>query len=89
MVWLLAEALRLTLSAAQAADVALARLRLHTVAEFATTVGGRAALLSLTAAAMVCLLALVPARTRARHPGPAGRQCRARSLRTRGHRPRR
>ena len=64
VVWLLAEALRLTLSAAHAADVALPRLRLHTVAEFATTVGGRAALLSLTAAAMVCLLALAPARTR-------------------------
>ena len=64
VVWLLAEAVRLTLSAAQAADVAVARLRLHTVAEFITTVGGRAALLSLTAAALVCLLALVPARTR-------------------------
>jgi copper resistance protein D len=63
VVWLLAEAVRLTLSAAQAADVPLARLRLHTVVEFSTTVGGRAALLSLTAAALVCLLALVPART--------------------------
>jgi copper resistance protein D len=62
VVWLLAEAVRLTLSAAQAADVGLARLRLHTVAEFTTTVGGRAALLSLTAAALVCLFALVPSR---------------------------
>ena len=64
VVWLLAEAVRLTLSAAQAADVVVARLRLHTVAEFTTTIGGRAALLSLTAAALVCLLALVPTRTR-------------------------
>ena len=63
VVWLLAEALRLTLSAAQAADIAVARLRLHTVAEFTTTVGGRAALLSLTAAALGCLLALVRGRT--------------------------
>lgn len=63
VVWLLAEALRLTLSAAQAADVAVARLRLHTVAEFTATVGGRAALLSLTAAALVCLFALAPGRT--------------------------
>ena len=64
VVWLLAEAVRLTLAAAQAADVAVARLRLHTVAEFTTTIGGRAALLSLTAAALVCVLALVPLRTR-------------------------
>ena len=64
VIWLLAEALRLTLSAAQATDVAVARLRLHTVAEFSTTIGGRAALLSLTAAALVSLLALVPTRPR-------------------------
>ncbi|HEY5149204.1 MAG TPA: CopD family protein [Mycobacterium sp.] len=64
VVWLLAEVVRLTLAAAQAADVAVARLRLHTVAEFTTTIGGRAALLSLTAAALVCVLALVPLRTR-------------------------
>jgi putative copper resistance protein D len=64
VVWLLAEAARLTLSAAQAADVALARLRLHTVAEFTITMGGRAALLSMAAAALACLFALVPALTR-------------------------
>ena len=64
MVWLLAEVVRLTLAAAQAADVAVARLRLHTVAKFTTTIGWRAALLSLTAAALVCVLALVPLRTR-------------------------
>ena len=63
VVWLLAEAVRLTLSAAQAADIAVARLRLHTVVEFTTTVGGRAALLGLAAAALVCVLALVGART--------------------------
>lgn len=63
VVWLLAEALRLTLSAAQAADVTVTRLRLHTLTEFTATMGGRAALLSLTAAALVCLLALAPGRT--------------------------
>ncbi|HTY27955.1 MAG TPA: CopD family protein [Mycobacterium sp.] len=61
VVWLIAEAVRLTVSAAQAADVGIPRLRLHTVAEFTTTLGGRAALLSMTAAALVCLLALVRA----------------------------
>lgn len=61
VVWLIAEAVRLTVAAAQAADVRLTRLRLHTLAEFTTTLGGRAALLSLVAAALVCVLALVRA----------------------------
>lgn len=65
-VWLFAEGLRVVVSAAQSADVPVARLRLHTVAEFAGTAGGRAAVLSALAAAVVCAAALVS-------PNAAGR----------------
>lgn len=60
VVWLLAEAARLSLAAAQAAAIPLVRLPIRTAAEFAVhTIGGRADLVSVAAAALVCLLALI------------------------------
>jgi putative copper resistance protein D len=57
-VWLAAELVRLALSAAQAAAVSATRLPLQTAFEFATsTTPGRSGLFSLTAAALVCVLA--------------------------------
>ena len=63
--WLIAEAIRLSLAAAEAADVPLRRLPLHTALEFTVTTGGRADLLGLGAAAAACLLAVL------RLPAPA------------------
>lgn len=60
VVWLIAEAVRVTLAAAAAADAPLRRLPLHTALEFLTmTAGGSAMLLSVAAAAVVCLLAVL------------------------------
>lgn len=58
VIWLLAETVRLTVSAAHAAAVPVGRLPLQTVVEFTATLGGRATLLSLAAAAVVGVLAL-------------------------------
>ncbi len=60
VVWLIAEAVRVSLAASAAADIPLRRLPLHTALEFVTmTAGGRAMLLSVAAAAVVCLLAVL------------------------------
>ncbi len=66
VVWLIAETMRLSVSAAQSADVGLTRLRLHTVVEFVGTAGGRATLLSLLAAVLAGAIAVF-------RPGRAGR----------------
>jgi putative copper resistance protein D len=56
-VWLIAELVRLALSAAQAAATSVLRLPLRTALEFSTsTTPGRSGLISLTAAALVCVL---------------------------------
>lgn len=59
VVWLIAEATRLTLAAAAAADVAATKLSLHTALDFAGTAGGRAILVTLTAAGAVCVMAVL------------------------------
>ncbi len=60
--WLLAELLRLGVSAAQAAAVPVSRLGLHTAVDFALhTTAGRSGLFSAVAAGLVCLaVAAVP-----------------------------
>lgn len=59
-VWLIAELVRLTLSAAEAAGRSVHQLSLQTALEFATgTSPGRSALFSLAAAALICLTSLL------------------------------
>lgn len=63
-VWLLAELLRLLMSAAQAAASSLGALDVGTAVEFATaTAPGRAGALAVVVAAVVCATALVAPRT--------------------------
>ena len=63
-VWLLAEAVRLVVAAAQAAAVPVGRLPLWRAAEFAvSTTAGRSGLFSLAAATLVCLVTLTTSRT--------------------------
>ncbi|HET6733413.1 CopD family protein [Mycobacterium sp.] len=63
-VWLLAELVRLVVAAAQAAGVPVVRLGVRTSVEFAMhTAAGRAGLLSVVAAAAVCLAAAAAPRT--------------------------
>ncbi|WP_328362511.1 CopD family protein [Mycobacterium sp. NBC_00419] len=57
--WLLAEGVRLAISAAQAADVPLSHLRLATASEFVTTIAGRAGLISLVCAAAAILATVI------------------------------
>ena len=58
-VWLIAELVRVTVSAAELVDVTVDRLSLQTAWEFATaTAAGRSALFSLAAALLICLSAL-------------------------------
>lgn len=71
--WVIAEAVRVSLAAAAAADVPLPRLPLRLAVQFAVqTVGGRAMLLSLAAAATVCLVAVVGATSAAAQVTLAG-----------------
>ncbi len=63
-VWLVAELIRLVLAAAEAAGTAVTSLDLTTTAEFTVrTAVGRAGLLTLAAAALVCLAAALAQRT--------------------------
>jgi putative copper resistance protein D len=72
-VWLIAELVRLALSAAQAAATSVTRLPLRTALEFAfSTTPGRSGLLSLTAAALVCLLLAAVRPTEAQLTAVAG-----------------
>ena len=65
--WLLAEAVRVAMSAAQAADVPLSRLRLSTASEFASTIAGRAGVISLVCAAAAILATVIePGKTTGR-----------------------
>ncbi|MCH9734317.1 MAG: CopD family protein [Actinomycetia bacterium] len=63
-VWLIAELVRLVLTGAETAGTAVTRLGMQTAVEFTLhTAPGRAALISVTTAAAVCVLATVAARS--------------------------
>jgi copper resistance protein D len=63
-VWLVAELVRLVLAGAEAAGAGIARLELRTAVEFALhTAPGRAGLITVSAAAAVCVLTVVTPRS--------------------------
>jgi putative copper resistance protein D len=72
-VWLVAELLRLGAAAAQAAEVPLARLSLHTTVDFALhTTAGRAGLFSTVAAGLVCATLVAAPRSATTNVAVAG-----------------
>ncbi len=59
-IWLISEVVRLILASAEAAGIGITRLALHTAVEYALdTAPGRASLISVAAAAAVCVLTTV------------------------------
>ena len=72
-VWVLAEALRLGVAAAQAAAIPISRLGIHTAAEFALhTTAGRSGLFSAVAAGLVCLTVVAAPRSVSTNVAVAG-----------------